>query len=297
MFQENEEIIFSSDANVHKERRTIFMVSIPGLNDWAVDLEKESATQVETAQPETLESAGVKRSLDVEETVGETAPMDTDEPQTNKKRVSDANGVDSDPKGLSKEYQLNSPIVDRPSNACMIKFYDDTVNLKLNQVIDVVGFLSIDPSLCGSNRTPEEYESFDEVCAMNPPPSLIPRIHAITYRPLAHLNPLLHDGRTLTLTEQQKNEIFLDMRKILSQCLLGDNLAADYLFCHLMSTVYVRCEEETLGQFSMNITNFPINILPDYTKQLYEIIELILPASHYFPITLDNLNTTEFIPM
>lgn len=287
--------MLDSEVNVPKDRRTIFVVSIPGLNDWAVDLEIESANQVESTPPEPFESAGVKRSLDADEAVDETVAMDSEESQTNKKIANDTNVTGPEAKGLSKEYQLNSPIVDRPSNACMIKFYDDVANLALNQVIDVVGFVSIDPSLCGSNHKAGEFDNFDEICAMNPPPSLIPRIHAITYRPLAHLNPLLHDGRTLTLSEQNKNEISLDLRKVLTQCLLGDDVAADYLFCHLISTVYVRCDE-TLGKFSLNITNFPPSILPIYTKQLYEIIELILPASHYLPVTIDHLNTTEFTP-
>lgn len=120
----------------------------------------------------------------------ETAAMDTDELQANKKHANDAKPHEPEAKGLSKEYQLNSPIADRPSNACLIKFYDDTAKLALNDVIDVVGFVSIDPSLCGSNQKQDEFENFDEICAMNPPPSLIPRIHAITYRRLAHLDTM-----------------------------------------------------------------------------------------------------------
>lgn len=289
-------MVLDSDANVHKERRTIFVVSVPGLNDWAVDLEKVSAGEMAIAQPELNESKGVKRTLDTDETAGQTVAMDIDESQLNKKQAKNIDDTGAQPKGLSREYQLNSPIAERPSTACMIRFYDDATNLTLNQVIDVVGFLSIDPSLCGSNCKPNEFENFDEICAMNPPPSLIPRIHAITYRSMTHLNPLLHDGHTLSLTEYNKNEIYADLRKLFTQCLLGDDVAADYLFCHLMSTVYIRCDEETLGQFSVNIMNFPASILPDYTRQLYEIIELIMPASHYLPVTVDNLNNTEFIP-
>lgn len=270
------------------------MVSVPALNDWAVELEIPLQHQGESGHGKLgSDSLGVKRPIDAVATDGETEAMETDESQTNKKPARDATAVQAG--GLSKEYQLNSPIADRPGNACIVKFYNDGEKLKLNEVIDVVGFISMDPSLCGSNLKSDEIDNFDEVCAMNPPPSLIPRIHAITYRPLTHLNPLLHDGRTLSLTELNKNEIVHDLRKVLTQCLLGDSIAADYLFCHLVSTVYVR-SEETLGQFSMNITNLPNSILPGYTKQLYEIIELILPASHYFPVTLDNLNSTEFIP-
>lgn len=51
-----------------------------------------------------------------------------------------------------------------------------------------------------------------------------------------------------------------------------------------------------LGQFSLNISNIPERVLPDYTKLIYEVIESILPASHYFPMTLDNMNTLQFVP-
>lgn len=286
--------MFDAEGNSHKERRNTFVVSIPGLNDWAVDLERQSANKINDIQIEPHDSSGVKRSLDT--ATEENVSMDVDETQSHKKSAGEVKADESETKGLSREYQLNSPIVDRPSNACIIKFYEEAPELHLNQVIDVVGFVSVDASLCGTNRKIEEYENANEVCAMNPPPSLIPRIHAITYRSIAHLNPLLHDGRLASHDKRNCEEIIQDVRKVLTQCLFGDSVAAEYLFCHLISTVYVRGDVETLGQFSLNITNFPTNVLATYTKQLYGIIELLLPASHFFPITIDNLNTTDFIP-
>lgn len=275
------------------------MVSIPGLNDWAVEIEKSYTMDVEMNN---LPSNGLKRSLDESETFkNDVDQMDID---SNAERYKKSNQSDRETEkisanntNLSREYLLNSPIVDRPTNACLVKFYDDAAKLSLNDVLDVIGFVSMDANLCGSNRQPNDFESFDEICAMNPPPSLIPRIHVISYRALTHINPLLHDNRNNgeALNDQNKLDCFRDLRTALTQCLFGDETAADYLLCHLISTVYVR-GEETLGQFSLNITNFPHEKLPDYTKQLYEVIESILPASHYFPITIDNLNTTEFIP-
>lgn len=270
------------------------MVSIPGLNEWALNVEKQQQSQF-NAEIDLNDAVanGTKRSLDEENAI----EMDTNEAEAPKKmQTVEQSNQSAQAIGLSREYLLNSPITERPSKACMVKFYEDTLKMALNDVVDVVGFLSVDPSLCGSNQQPNDYENFNEICAMNPPPSLIPRIHAIAYRPLAHLNPLLLDvATTLNLNEQTKMEIYKDLRIVLTQCLFGDSVAADYLFCHLISTVYVR-SEETLGQFSINLTNLPADILPDYIKQLYEIIEMLLPASHYFPVTLENLNSTEFIP-
>lgn len=269
----------------------MFMVSIPGLNEWAVEIEKRSEDSIPNNGNSVEPSSGVKRPLDENE---EAMELDTTNTNSAKKPINDSTQPKSEQKGLSKEFLLNSPIADRPSKAFLVKFYEDSSDLSLNDVIEVVGFISLDPSLCGSNQKPNEFENFDEVCAMNPPPSLIPRIHAITFRPLKHLNPIVH-GCSALLNLPNREEVLKDLRIILSQCLLGDTLAADYLLCHLISTVYVR-GEETLGQFSINLMNFPSEILPNYTKQLYEIIELLLPASHYFPVTLDNLNDTDFIP-
>lgn len=274
------------------------MVSIPGLNDWAVDIERQHFTNEKMDVDMTL-SQGIKRTLDSSaESSNEISQMDTDcENQHKKLNPTENSKCETNAINLSREYLLNSPIVDRPSNACLVKFYDDANKMSLNDVLDVVGFVSLDANLCGSNQKPNDFENFDEICAMNPPPSLIPRLHVISYRLLAHLNPLLHDGQNTeqTLTDQHKFDCYRDIRKMLTQCLFGDEIAADYLFCHLISTVYVR-GDETLGQFSLNITNFPAENLSNYIKQLYGVIESCLPASHYFPVTVDNLNNTDFVP-
>lgn len=284
-------MLFDSTENVHGERRPLFMVSIPGLNDWATDIENEHfRDKVMETDGNELPSQGTKRPLEDEE------EMDVDGDSQNKRSNAQSNAPAesvTQTSNLSREYLLNAPIKDRPSNACLVKCYDDASKVALNDVLEIVGFISLDANLCGSNREPSDFENFDEICSMNPPPSLIPRLHAISYWPLKHLNPLLHGVREKN--EQDKFDCCHDIRKMLTQCLCGDEIAADYLLCHLISTVYVR-SDETLGQFALNITNLPTESLPTYIKQLYEVIETCLPASHNFPVTVDNLNTTEFIP-
>lgn len=292
------------------------MVSIPGLNDWAVDLEKSSlAKNVQSTvdAPSPTSSHGIKRSLtECERLESGIDKMEIENSMVNKKKPNpnDQNCEHQQQQSdqvnesiLSREYLLNSPIVDRPSNACLVKFYENSTatDVSLNDILDVIGFVSLDPTLCGSNfQQNDDYENANEICAMNPPPSLIPRIHAISYRKLLHTNPLLHDDApdfetTASLNEQDKYNAFRDLQRAFSQCLFGDTIAADYLLCHLVSTVYVR-NDETLGQFCLNLTNFPDHRGDLYTKELYNVIESCLPASHYFPITIDSLNNTEFIP-
>ena len=43
------------------------------------------------------------------------------------------------------------------------------------------------------------------------------------------------------------------------QILIGDSLAADYLICHLVSRIYLRRDVLTLGKFSVNLFNVPLN--------------------------------------
>lgn len=305
--------------DVHGERRVIFMVSIPGLNDWAVDVEKSSSAAIKVQLDSSLSpsSHGTKRSLAESEPIESGMDkMEIECPVANKKKPSqiDENSEHQQPSQndpmknsiLSREYLLNSPIVDRPSNACLVKFYENAAanDISLNDILDVIGFISLDPALCGSNfQRNDDYENANEICAMNPPPSLVPRLHVISYRKMSHLNPLLHDDAPVLeqatateLNDQDKYNAFRDVQRAFSQCLFGDSIAADYLLCHLVSTVYVR-GDETLGQFCLNLTNFPEQGCGDwYTKELYNVIESCLPASHYFPVTIDNLNNTEFIP-
>lgn len=180
-----------------------------------------------------------------------------------------------------------------------LQMYSDFDKLVLNTVVDVIGFLSVDAVLDGSNHEVYDFEEVTEIQAANPPPSLIPRIHAVLIEPVPHLNPLVpqttFDGIT-GFDEHTCLELFKDIQLVLTQCLFGDTIAAEYLMAHLISTVYVRSELESLGQFSLNISNIPPTVVSTYTKQFYEIIEMLVPASHFFPMTLDNLNLLQFSP-
>lgn len=288
--QPNEEIIYDSEENVHGERRPMFMVSIPGMNNWATQLETDDTQCNGTSE----RSSAIKRPFDENLTTTESIPI---------KRIHSNSDTESDIMDQSKSKDsvpnvLNFPIADRPGNTCLVKFYDDAKTVSLNSVLDVIGFVSMDASLCGTTQQIEDFENADEVQSLNPPPSLIPRIHVISYQMVNHLNPMLYGERTATrwMLDHSNLDCLRSLRTAITQCLFGDGIAADYLLCHLISTVYVR-NEETLGQFAVNLTNYPQIHLSSYIKPLYEIIESLLPASHYFPITVDNLNQTNFIPM
>lgn len=73
-----------------------------------------------------------------------------------------------------------------------LQVYDGNSSLVLNDVIEVVGFLSVDPALSVSSVGTEETEEDEESHLHNQPSSLVPRLHAVSFRKLRHSNPLVH---------------------------------------------------------------------------------------------------------
>uniref|UniRef100_A0A182FLN1 Mini-chromosome maintenance complex-binding protein n=1 Tax=Anopheles albimanus TaxID=7167 RepID=A0A182FLN1_ANOAL len=302
------------------ERRSMFVVTIPGQNGWAIEHEKQAnakpgvvpvrgASTEERHDDAASVQNRVKRGHDDHEEMDTDAATDVPEKETKKLATEPKPASASQPGAavLSADYLLNSPISDRPGKACLVKLYRDIENWTLNTVIEAVGFLSVHPALDGAGDVADMDAFEDEMSehqATHPPPSLIPRLHAIAVRKLTHTNPLLLDSRTPESAGSPNVEndsaatvaIVKELHNLLTQCLFGDRVAADYLLCHLVSSVYLRYEVESRGQFCLNLSNIPAKVLPVYTESLYQLLEMLLPASHYFPMTLENMNTVQFAP-
>lgn len=301
-----EEIDHNAEGNVHGERRTLFLVSVPGLNDWSKQHEKQCGPQIEVVSPGCQPAgSGKKRTLDAQE---EAMEVDEAEEASQKRQCVDeikageGKGTSSGSSVLASEYLLNSPLPSRPSMACMVKVYEDFDTYQLNTLVDFVGFLSVDPSLDAASLDMEGYESLSELQAAHPSPFLIPRLHAFGFQLLPHANPLL-DSSLRQPAMEASNEVnpsqlavHKDLRTLLKLCLFDDDLAAEYLLSHLISTVYSRTQMESIGKFALNLCNLPKECLQHYTTKLYQILELLLPASHYLPMTLETMNTSAFAP-
>lgn len=146
--------------------------------------------------------------------------------------------------------------------------------MKVGSVVEVVGVLSVDPSIAplayDMNYDPQQVlDAAAEKKVHYPPPSLVPRLHAITVRLLPHSNPLLPYTLTFPLHPHSKTcsysealflpiliifsgiERFLSaevdsspvdtyralLLDMLTQVLAGDSLAAEYTLLHLLSSV------------------------------------------------------------
>lgn len=137
-------------------------------------------------------------------------------------------------------------------------------------------------------------DEFEENQANLPPLT----IHSIFIKELPHSNPLLLDNNDDKLEKYSEEEIQKDLLKVLTQFMFGDETAAVFVLCHLISNVYARVSGEILGKFSLNLTcsSVPKELLSEHVKKFYNLIELLLPNSCYMPLTIENLNTKSFVP-
>ncbi|KOC64346.1 Mini-chromosome maintenance complex-binding protein [Habropoda laboriosa] len=284
----HEEILVESEKNKSSERHTCIVISIPGLNNWVKKRQKESVYSSRNAT-----SSSHKRGLD--ENNCET--MNYLEPIRKKEKVSqmDAEKMDTTEDdtrkqcALSKEYILNFPIPIDDGKACIVKIYEETA-IKLNEIIEIIGFISLDPLL----NTVHDFDETMTEAEMNvhhPPTSLVPRLHAIKI-----IHSIKQDIKTLPQMMSKAELVRYDLRVMLSQLLFGDHLAADYLICHLLSSIYMRRDYLCLGTYPLNITHFPMVEYKEFAKELYKFIILLTEKSHLLEITLENLNDLTLSP-
>lgn len=208
--------------------------------------------------------------------------------------------------------------------------------LKLNDIMDVIGIIdfgtpqvnheaenrsSVSKEASGDSRMDDvnalihDMELLDdpESGIHSVPASIVPRIHVLTLKKINHINPLVLSSDA---TKHEKNvasdkpkvnvdrEFFQKMHRelhaILSQAMFGDEVAAEYLICCLISRIYMRKDILSLGSFPVSICNIPKDMtrgdLREYTRNFYGLISNLVTHSVYFPLSLDALNSGRFIP-
>jgi len=116
-----------------------------------------------------------------------------------------------------------------------------------------------------------------------------------------HMNQLSQEQLDVNLIENSKIYL-LKLRQELINCLqeilLGDSLAAEYLLMHLLSTVFMRKDVTVLGKFSLNLTNVPemISNNENFASCFYRAINQFVSMSHFYDLTVENLNKSNLIP-
>lgn len=137
---------------------------------------------------------------------------------------------------LSKESILNLPVPDATGKVCHMIVYHNKDMCHINMLFEFVGFLSIEAPHNDGHLVEDNEIEFQ---IHNPPRSLVPRIHCVSFRKLMHSNPLIDGGGLVaaTMPSERMEYVKRELLSRLTQMLCGDELAAEYFLYHFISQV------------------------------------------------------------
>ncbi|KAK4292798.1 hypothetical protein Pmani_034464 [Petrolisthes manimaculis] len=308
-----ESIVLDGKECVTEERLVYYCVPIPGESDWVKQIYQErNPTQPEasTSTPRPKRPAGEESdsgegaaTIEPMECMDDNASASTN--TTNKRTkvesesptVTAQNGEPTSVTTTSTSTPtLNFPLPGMTGTPCLVKMYGNQ-NFSLNKVVEVVGILSVDPALAptpGQNDSQPRGMEVEEEAVHSPPPSLVPRLHVLSAHSLPHTNPLLPDVPPELCQPRESRET---LRRVLNEACLGDDLAAEFLICNLISSVYSWKDVVPLGKFSMNLSGIRQSLQDqEYTNRLYSLLSRLITLSHCFPMTLSTMNSNTIIP-
>lgn len=301
-------IDFDSERTLTAERQTFYCVPVPGENHWVKDCYAASG-QARVLPSTSYTPVRQKRSYEEDD-------MDTQHTDSQRQTEHSGNGdckrqeteAPSRQTPTTAPLDLNFPLPGERGPACLVKVYEDWDQFKVNDMLEVYGVLSVSPALSALAQEQESRDVLDAWESMEtaeeqrvhcPPASLVPRLHVLHVQPLRHNNPLLppaalEDSGFLTSVLSEFPSIRSELVSYLSHVLLGDALAAEFLLLHLISTVYARRDVLPLGKFSLNLSGCPSAC--SFTERLYQVLQQLVPSSHYLAMTLQNMNELRLVP-
>lgn len=324
----NQSINVEARDNITMDRMTLYCVPVPGESEWVKMVHADQCRLKTKCFPSTSRTpVRYKRAREDDEMMidengtpleGATAGGD-DSGMTNGANpgisesplMTEHKRQQTEPPG-SQQFpgiDLNFPLPGEEGPACLVKVYDDLASFKVNDIVEFVGVFSVDPALARFDKDSEEGEVLmsvveeeppEETQAHSPPPSLVPRLHAVLHNTLDHVNPLVPGSKTddfKVVLESVRSDLSLlreSLLSVLEHALLGDKLAAEYMLCHLMAYVYGRADVMPLGKYSLNLTNCPKS--SSYADLLHHLISNLITQSFLLKMSLHNMNKLKFSP-
>uniref|UniRef100_A0A4W3HJ67 Mini-chromosome maintenance complex-binding protein n=1 Tax=Callorhinchus milii TaxID=7868 RepID=A0A4W3HJ67_CALMI len=316
-----QEIHLNSAKSVTMERQTFYCIPVPGESSWVKEISFYACPA--RGNPSTSYTPSRhKRSYEEDEDMEMHPPKQKEQHRgrnvgshgcgDSKRLETEAPDAHQLSPNCTASIDLNFPLPGEKGPACLVKVYENWDRFKVNDILEVYGILSVDPALGiindestkdgSSILDPAEcMDTLEEQRVHSPPPSLVPRLHAIVTHKLQHINPFL----PIRLQDKQSKDyissflpelssVRAELLGFLTNALLGDSLAAEYLTLHFLSTIYSRRDVLPLGKFTLNLSGCPKN--SNYTKHLHRFIQQLVPSSYCLPMTLENMNTMRFIP-
>lgn len=303
------EVDFSSSQTVTLERQTFYCIPVPGEASWVKEA-YANASQARVNPSTSYTPNRHKRSYEEDEDVDLHPSKQKDQHSAGPLRTLTPERQPNGSSTCSTTLDLNFPLPGEKGPACLVKVYEKWEDYKVNDILEVYGILSVEPKLSGMTERDslsglgdpmECMDTEEEQRVHSPPSSLVPRLHVIIAQKLQHVNPLIpvsfqnEDGKTyIESFNTELSYVRAELLGFLTQALLGDGLAAEYLILHLISTVYARRDILPLGKFTMNLSGCPRN--SNYAEHTCRVIQHLVPSSYRLPMTLQNMNNMRFIP-
>lgn len=302
------EINFCSSQTITLERQTFYCVPVPGEASWVKEA-YASASQARVNPSTSYTPNRHKRSYEEDEDMDLHPPKQKDPHAAGSDRTSAPVGQHNGSSTCSLTLDLNFPLPGEKGPACLVKVYHKWEDYKVNDILEVYGILSVDPtlsvmtdeSLSGVGDPIECMDMAEEQRVHSPPSSLVPRLHIVIAQKLQHVNPFIpvsfQDEEGKNFIESFNTEVSYvraELLGFLTQALLGDGLAAEYLLLHLISTIYARRDILPLGKFTVNLSGCPRN--SNYAEHMGNVIQHLVPSSYRLPMTLQYMNNMRFIP-
>lgn len=286
------QVLAMDPRNVQDDRYCYYCTNIPGENDWVQEGWEKKHSSEPINETGDFHIRGTKRvapdELEIEGFEDDDIAVDQKKP----KAVSDAQPARV---SASEAFDLSFPIAKSGNKACLAKFYEQCEDIKLNDMIEIVGIYSFDPILSEhlQDQASNEEEDMDTDCSFTLPSSLVPRIHVLTAKVLPHDNPLVPQAISSQIIQ---NDVITktrsELHSLLSRIFLGDNLCADYYIFHLISSIYKRTDVLALGSYPLNITN----VEPIFGAKFFDFVTQITTHSQFIALTLNSLNNDKYIP-
>ncbi|KAH8551093.1 putative alanine racemase-domain-containing protein [Umbelopsis sp. PMI_123] len=194
------------------------------------------------------------------------------------------------------------------SHTCaIVKLYGSDRNIEVGSRIDVIGVLS-KPS--HNDVAEDPVDDFDLPKASFPN---TPVIHGIYCRKVNTIDIFSVSKDDISNVKQQACDLRAQLLEYLGNAFGGDMMVAEYVLLQLLSHVTSKRGVFALGQFSVNITDFPSEPSTDpaqndnstqnklssanpSTRHISDILQKLLPVFVQIPLSLDVLNNTNFYP-
>jgi len=319
------------------ERRRLVCVPVPGEGEWVADVAQERPTRsgrssFDGTNPNVVDQqrGKNKRPLEGEAIDHDAVMMDVDEgAHIPTMGMNEAQQDGGDPKVL-KTGDCRSTVQDQQDGdmaamdknalfSVLVILYDQGPgqeqtgsDVRVNEVVDVIGVLSCDPHLTEhSVHDPEDdldddYFQLDQERYLER--SMVPRIHALLVTRPSYAHPMevtsFHHSRIQALPNLSKlllpplllpasiNAIREETLCYLAHSLGEDHLASEYLLLCLLSRP-LRCNDRVIGHLPINFSSStPSTNLP---MRLRDCLSLITPRCRKLDVHVQSLNTPGFL--